>query len=160
MFMKKIFLLILLLWSLFLPLQSQLRLQLLTQQEQLEVAQMLGKTVFAEDKLQVYDLHDNLIFEAELCNDVAMIIDAENKNVTLKLCDTTEIKYGVDDSTAVENIFVYEDIPVGSIIRVYTTNGALIKQTIFSEQTPLLIDYLPAGTYIMQINNTIFKVLK
>ena len=159
MFMKKIFLLILLLWSLFLPLQSQLRLQLLTQQEQLEVAQMLGKTVFAEDKLQVYDLHDNLIFEAELCNDVAMIIDAENKNVMLKLCDTTEIKYGVD-STAVENIFVYEDIPVGSIIRVYTTNGALIKQTIFSEQTPLLTDYLPAGTYIMQINNTIFKVLK
>ena len=157
--MKKIFLLILLLWSLFLPLQSQLRLQLLTQQEQLEVAQMLGKTVFAEDKLQVYDLHDNLIFEAELCNDVAMIIDAENKNVMLKLCDTTEIKYGVD-STAVENIFVYEDIPVGSIIRVYTTNGALIKQTIFSEQTPLLTDYLPAGTYIMQINNTIFKVLK
>lgn len=157
--MHRKILLTLLVWSFFLPMRAQVRLQLLSQQEQLETAQTLGKTVFAGDKLQVYDLQDNLILETDLCPDLVMVVHAEEHNVSLRPCNSEVIDY--DINTAIDNTLVFNGVPDGAVIRVYTTNGVLVKQTIAAQQaTTLPVDDMPAGTYVLQINNTILKVLK
>ncbi len=157
--MRKKLLLLLLTWGVFMPMQAQVRLLILNQQEQLETAQMMGKTVFAGDKVQVFDMQDNLILEAELCPDLVMIINADSEHVSLRPCNAEEVEYDVN--MAIDNTLVFNGIPAGSIIRIYSTNGTLIKQTVAAEQTTTMpVDDLPAGTYVLQINNTILKVLK
>ena len=157
--MRKKLLLMLLAWSVFMPMQSQVRLQILNQQEQLETAQMMGKTVMTPEKVQVYDLQDNLILEADLCPELVMLINSETEQVSLRLCNSEEVGYDVN--MAIENTLVFNGVPAGSIIRIYSTNGTLIKQTVAAQQTTTLpVDELPAGTYVLQINNTILKVLK
>ena len=157
--MRKKFLLTLLAGSILLPIYAQVRLQLLTQQEQLETAQTLGKMVFAGDKLLVYDLQDNLILETGLSTDLVMLINAEDHNVTLRPNSLEEVNYDVN--TAIDNTLVFNGVPAGAKIRIYTMNGVLVKQTVVTEQTTTLpMDDMPAGTYVLQINNTILKFLK
>lgn len=157
--MRKKFLLTLLAGSILLPIYAQVRLQLLTQQEQLETAQTLGKMVFAGDKLLVYDLQDNLILETGLSTDLVMLINAEDHNVTLRPNSSEEVNYDVN--TAIDNTLVFNGVPAGAKIRIYTMNGVLVKQTVATEQTTTLpMDDMPAGTYVLQINNTILKLLK
>lgn len=157
--MRRKLLLLLLAWTVFLPMQAQVRLQILNQQEQLETAQAMGKTVFAGDKVQVYDMQDNLILEADLCPELVMVINPETEQVSLRLCSSDQVDYDVE--MAIDNTLVFNSIPAGSVIRIYSTNGTLIKQTVASQQTTSLpVDDIPAGTYVLQINNTILKVLK
>ena len=161
--MRKRLLFLLLAINAIVLLQGQVRLQLLSPQEQLEVAQTLGKTVFCESKLVVYDPQDNLILEMPLSVGLKMIVDAENNNVTISSPEVEEVEFDIDTRiyTSIEDMLVFNGIPANSVIRVYTLNGKLVKQGIAEEATITIpIQDLPSGTYIMQVNNTILKVLK
>jgi hypothetical protein len=68
----------------------------------LEAAKMLGKTVFDNNKLLVYDLQENLILELPLRVGLKIIIDAENTNVTISSPEIEEMESEV--GTSVEDI--------------------------------------------------------
>ena len=107
----------------------------------------------------MYDLQDNLILETGLSTDLVMLINAEDHNVTLRPNSLEEVNYDVN--TAIDNTLVFNGVPAGAKIRIYTMNGVLVKQTVVTEQTTTLpMDDMPAGTYVLQINNTILKFLK
>lgn len=157
--MKKRLLFLLFAFHFFAWAQGQVRLQVLSHHEQLAAAQMLGKTVFADGKLMIFDLQENLILEAPVTKDLRMIIDAENANVTFRSSEIDELDFEVN--TSVENTLVFNGIPANSVLRIYTTTGTLLKQVTTKEATTTLpINDLPSGTYILQVNNTILKVLK
>lgn len=155
--MRKGILLFFLAFNAFVLLQGQvIRLLLLSPQEQIEAAKTLGKTVFAEDKLMILDVQDNLILEVPLSSDLKIIVDSEKPNVTII---SSEIEKTFD--VGVENTVVVNGIPANSVIRVYSMNGALLKELRTLEDTTTIpMQDLPSGTYIMQVNNTILKVLK
>lgn len=100
--MRKRLLFLLLAINAIVLLQAQVRLQILSHQEQLEAAKMLGKTVFDNNKLLVYDLQENLILELPLRVGLKIIIDAENTNVTISSLEIEEMESEVD--TSVEDI--------------------------------------------------------
>ena len=100
--MRKRLLFLLLAINAIVLLQAQVRLQILSHQEQLEAAKMLGKAVFDNNKLLVYDLQENLILELPLRVGLKIIIDAENTNVTISSPEIEEMESEV--GTSVEDI--------------------------------------------------------
>lgn len=158
--MKHKILLLLLACSTIFPLQGQVKVQLLTQDNLQEVAQTLGKTVFEEDKILMYDLQGDLIIKMSICPDVAMLNDADMQRITIRTCEGGELYINVD--TSIENTQVnFNGIAAGSQIRVYSLNGTLLKQTVVTEDlTSIPVNDLPAGTYLIQINSAVLKIQK
>ena len=140
------------------PLNAQIKLQLLNRQELREVASSLGKMVFAEDKMLVYDLKNNLLVELPIDENLLIKVNADESHVTIYSGD--EQKLNIDIPDGLDQI-MFNGISAGSIIRVYTVNGTLMSQFVATDATTTLsTENLPSGTYIMQINNTILKILK
>ena len=156
--MKNKLLLFLMVFATLMPLNAQIKLQLLNRQELREVASSLGKMVFAEDKMLVYDLQNNLLIELPIDEDLSIKVNADESHVTIYSGDEQELDIDIPDG--LEQIMI-KGISAGSIIRVYTINGTLISQFIAMDTTTSLsTENIPSGTYIMQINNTILKILK
>ena len=154
------FLLPLLVWMTMLPLYGQINVQLLTPNNLQEISKVLGKTVFVENKIYVYDSQDNLILKTSLCPEMAMIVDAESQQMTIRTCDGGEMFINVD--TSIDNQLInINGITAGDVVRVYSINGTLLKQMVATENmTTLPVDDLSAGTYLIQINSVVLKVLK
>lgn len=156
--MKKFLLLLMAFCATYAVSQNSVKVHLMSQSEMMESAQMLGKMVFEGNKMLLYDLQNNLLIELPIDEDLSIKVNADESHVTIYAGDEQELDIDIPDG--LEQIMI-KGISAGSIIRVYTINGTLISQFIAMDTTTSLsTENIPSGTYIMQINNTILKILK
>ncbi|MDE6126312.1 MAG: hypothetical protein K2G30_05080 [Muribaculaceae bacterium] len=53
---------------------------------------------------------------------------------------------------------VFSDLPAGSLVAVYTADGALVSQAAVNGAYTLYLSALPAGTVIVNVNGVAYKI--
>ena len=151
--------------------QDRIHLRLMSLHEVLESAQMLGKMVFADNKLKIYDSQGQLIAEPDFTEDLKIEVDASAGTVTISneegTQQTIELPMGTDNIDASMkislqgNMLTVHGAKPGEKILIYSMNGTLLKQSVVSnESTSISVQDLPVGTYIVIVNNNFLKLLK
>ena len=138
--------------------QNRIQMQLLDRAELNKAAQVLGKMVFEDNKMLVYDTEGNLIAEPEISTQLVVEVNAENSIVTISTGDgepqEINIEMGVDQ-------IAIKGAQIGSAYRIYSINGTLMLQgSVTSESMTVQLQNIPAGTYLLVVNNNILKLLK
>lgn len=158
--MKKFILLLCAMWLLLLPAHSEVRFQLLNNQQQAATAQMLGKTVFDGGKMIVYDLDENQIFECEANEQLSMNVNSIESEVVITSGEQSttigivEVEQGLDEITV-------SGIEAGSPIRIYSLSGTLVQfVSAAAGATTVSLAGLAPGTYILVSNNHVVKLIK
>ncbi len=156
--MKKILLFLLLGSAMLGTAQARITVQLMNKQELINTVGTLGKMVFEEDKILIYDVDDNLITETDLTENLSIEVDTETSTITVSSGEGQEDVF--DITMGIEDLRIH-NIPMGSTIRVYTMNGILLQQVVTTGESEIIpMQNMPSGTYILLINNTCLKILK
>ena len=151
--------------------QSQTQVRLMSQSELLESAQVLGKIVFEDNKVKIYDTQDQLIAAPDFNENLTIEVNSEESTVTISNGEgeqqTIDVPMGVDDVQANISISMDGDNLVirgandGECIRLYSLNGVLLKQSVTSgASTFISVQDLAVGTYILIVKNSFLKILK
>ena len=158
--MRKTNLLLCALWLLMLPAHSEVRFQLLNNQQQADAARMLGKTVFEGAKMIVYDLEDNQIFECDANDQLSMNVNSSESEIVINSGEQSTTISIVDVEQGLDEITV-SGIEAGSPIRIYSLSGALVKFVpAAAGTTAVSLAELTPGTYILVTNNNVVKLIK
>lgn len=169
--MKKILLLLMVSCATYAASQNLIQMQIMSPKEVMESAQVLGKMVFEDNKVKIYDTQDQLIAEPDFTTDLTIEVDASASKVTISNEEgrqqTIDLYVGIDNVQASVGIssngheLTVKGAKYGEKILLYSTNGTLLKQSIITnESTSISIQDLPAGTYIVIVNNNFLKLLK
>ena len=138
--------------------QNRIQMQLLDRVELNKAAQVLGKMVFEDNKMLVYDTEGTLIAEPEISAQLVVEVNVETNSVTISTGDgepqEINIEMGVDQISI-------QGVQIGSAYRIYSINGTLMQQgSVTSESMTVQLQNIPAGTYLFVVNNNILKLLK
>lgn len=137
--MKKIVLLSLLFVAIGMHAQSSVSVQKWGKRELLVALSELGKTVFTpQNTLQVFDTKNVLLLETNLEEGLALVPTDEQQSI---------------DVISVNNL------PEGNA-RIFTLKGELVKEQMVSAESPMDVNGLNAGVYILQVNNITLKLIK
>lgn len=169
--MKKILLLLMVSCATYAASQNLTQMQIMSPKEVMESAQVLGKMVFEDNKVKIYDTQDQLIAEPDFTTDLTIEVDASASKVTISNEEgrqqTIDLYVGIDNVQASVGIssngheLTVKGAKYGEKILLYSTNGTLLKQSIITnESTSISIQDLPAGTYIVIVNNNFLKLMK
>lgn len=124
------------------------------------------------------NLADGSKTEVNLSDDLSAVFDDENLVITgsdqdiavprsqIKSFTFSEKEYsGIDrvngDASApvlVGGSMVFSDLPEGSVVAVYTANGALVSQAAVKGAYTLDLSTLPAGTILVNVNGVAYKI--
>jgi len=138
--------------------QNRIQMQLLDRAELNKAAQVIGKMVFKDNKMLVYDTEGNLVVDPEITTQLAIEVSTENNSVTISTGDGNQQEINI--VTGIDQISI-QGAQIGSAYRLYSINGTLIQQgNITSESMTLQLQNIPAGTYLFVVNNNILKLLK
>lgn len=155
--MRKLILCFLMMCNAWLFAQNPIQVQLISQENLLSTAQTLGKIVFVDGKMQIYDLEGNLIAEPEYTEEMTIEVSAATSTVTITSGSGEEQTISVE--MGIEQITL-RDLQNGSFFRLYTLNGQLLKQGTFVGETTIFLQDMPAGNYLLVVNNNILKLMK
>ena len=169
--MRRIVLILLMALGTFAAVQSRTQVRLMSQAELMESAQVLGKIVFEDHKIKIYDTQDQLIAEPEYTENLTIEVNTEESTVTISNgegeSETIDIEMGLDEANASlslssdGNTLTIQGANAGDMIRLYSMTGVSLKQQSASgESTDVSIQDLPVGTYILIVKNNFLKILK
>lgn len=169
--MRKLFLFLTVTCYLAVHAQDRIQMQIMSPKEIMESAHVLGKMVFEDNKVKIYDTQNQLIAEPDFTEDFTIEVDASAGTVTISneggSQQTIDIFSGVDEVKATVgisyngNTLIINGAKYGEKVLLYSTNGTLLKQSIATnESISLSIQDLPIGTYIVIVNNNFLKLLK
>lgn len=169
--MRKQILLIGVLWATFLNAQSNIQLHLMTHNEILESAQVLGKMVFEDKKLKIYDTKGQLIAEPNWTEESTIEVNPQTCSVTISNGEggqqTIDIDMGIDNlqvgaTISIDgNMLTIKGVKDGTKFLLFNMNGLLLKQGVANgESTYISVAEIPYGSYILVVNNNFIKILK
>ncbi len=141
--------------------------QHLQQSQMVENLAKLGKMTFADGKIQVYNAQGEQLTEIELSDETTIVI-AENESVEIGE-EVFDLGAGLDQLTgkvvvypnpATDNLYV-SGAEIGENIKIFSITGQQIMTVkVSSNTTTINVSTLPAGTYLMQLNNELLKLRK
>lgn len=153
--------------------KGQVRMQLLNEQQQMDAAKTLGKTVFYGSKMTVFDVEGNLVKEFTVTEELkievtenaqaAVISDGVSDAIIVEVptgLDNTALSVLVGPNPASDFISI-RNATKGETVRIYGLNGTIIKQTVVADEvTYLPVSDIPAGTYLLSVSNNLIKLIK
>lgn len=149
----------------------QVRVQRLSKQQMQQALTAIGKITFTDGKIQVYSIDNELLISTELTEESNIVIDENNESVSYSDSEN-KADYGiVTDINQDKQILLYPNpatdilyingLSENSIIRLYGINGALIRIIQTSDNVcQLNVEDLAKGTYLLQVNNELLKLVK
>ena len=169
--MKKIFLLVALLVPLLTQAGSMVQIKRLNQQELLEEATKLGKTTFENGRINVYDINGQLLLQVSLTEQTTIVINNDYVSITDENGQEQEIELVTDLQDPESSIRIYPNPTVdyvfidgaslGATLRLISLDGQVIKNIVITESHMVLpVSDLANGSYLLQVNQSILKLLK
>ena len=170
---KNLFVMLGLLLPAFASAESWVSVHRMQQQEMVQVASKLGKMLLSNGNLQVLSIHGDTIAVVPI-GDEGVTIKIGGKSVVL---DSLDIPV-VDDNqptdltnAATTTLHIYPNpttdmfhitgLAKGSILRLYTMSGNEVMTATATEDAIILpVEALPAGQYVLIVNNQFFKLIK
>lgn len=170
---KKLFFLLGLLLPAFAVAEPWVSVHRMQQQEMRQVASKLGKMLFSDGNLQVLSVNGDTIAVVPI-GDEGIVIKVGGKSVVL---DSLDIPV-VDDNQPTDltcaatatlhifpnptsDVFHITGLATGNILRLYTMSGnEVMTTTATADHITLPVEVLPAGQYVLIVNNQFFKLIK
>lgn len=170
---KKLFIFFGLLLPAFVAAESWVSVHRMQQQEMVQVASRLGKMLLSDGNLQVLSIHGDTIAVVPL-GDEGLVIRIGGNSVVL---DSLDIPM-VDDNQPTDltnteettlqiypnpttDVFHITGLTQGNIMRLYTMSGnEVLTIAVSADHITLPVETLPAGQYVLIVNNQFFKLIK
>ena len=151
--MKKLIIpLVLLCWTATLR-ATTLRVEQIQSSDFAVMVQTIGKLVFNGTTIEFYDRKGTLLHSADVATIGAISFDDTPTSIDNVL---TSDRYVVYPNPTTSTLTV-KDIDSSTTLRLYSTNGQLVKT---AEGPTMNVETIPAGTYLLQCENQIVKIIK
>lgn len=154
--MRKFLTLVMLCAAMFLSAQTdQITIEYLDAEQQVYELSRIHKFVLENGKFKVVDKSGQILSESELSTLDKIIFD-----VSTGVRPVGDIKFDVYPNPTTEVVTI-NGVEAGSVVRVFTLEGRMISTTVAEgESVNVNVSSLASGTYLMQIDSNVVKIIK
>lgn len=154
--MKKLLTFVMLFTAMLVSAQTdKITIEFLDAEQQVYELSKIHKFVLEDGKFKVVDNTKQVISEVEISSLNKIIFD-----VSTGVRPVEEIKFDVYPNPTADEVTIH-GVEAGAVIRLFTIDGRMLSNTVAdNENVNVSVSTLPAGTYLLQVNGNVVKIIK